>query len=159
MRKIVIVCLLCLFVATVQAQELPIPRYATLKSDLVNMRSGPGERYPIEWVYKRVNMPVEIIDAYEYWYKVKDFENTSGWMHKKMLSQKRYGLTAPNGKTAVYKKEDATSDVTAYFDGSSIVQLLKCSPKSAFCLISYEQLKGYVLKKDIFGVYPNEEID
>ena len=28
---------------------LPIPRFASLRSDQVNVRTGPGARYPIEW--------------------------------------------------------------------------------------------------------------
>ena len=29
---------------------LPIPRYASLRADVVNLRAGPGARYPIDWV-------------------------------------------------------------------------------------------------------------
>ena len=38
-----------------------LPRMASLRSKLVNARSGPVSRYPIEWVYKQKNaLPVEI---------------------------------------------------------------------------------------------------
>ena len=39
---------------------LPLPRFASLRSDEANVRSGPGTRYPIEWVFRRKGMPVEI---------------------------------------------------------------------------------------------------
>ena len=35
------------------AEGLPLPRFASLKSDQVNLRAGPGTRYPIQWVYNR----------------------------------------------------------------------------------------------------------
>ena len=30
---------------------LKLPRFVSLHSNLINARSGPGVRYPIEWVY------------------------------------------------------------------------------------------------------------
>ncbi len=33
--------------------HLHLPRYVSLRSDEVNMRSGPGERYPVLWQYRR----------------------------------------------------------------------------------------------------------
>ena len=39
---------------------LPLPRFAALRSDEVYLRTGPGPRYPIDWVYKRRDLPLEI---------------------------------------------------------------------------------------------------
>src|SRR5260370_7508563 len=44
---------------------LPIPRFASLRSDEVNVRTGPGARYPVDWVFKRKPMPVEIAAEYQ----------------------------------------------------------------------------------------------
>src|SRR5476649_1199442 len=46
---------------------LPIPRFASLRSDEVNVRTGPGTRYPVDWVFKRKGMPIEIVAEYENW--------------------------------------------------------------------------------------------
>ncbi len=35
------------------ASGLALPRYVSLKSDRVNLRSGPGTDYPTSWVYRR----------------------------------------------------------------------------------------------------------
>jgi len=40
---------------------LPVPRFASMRSDEVNVRAGPGTRYPVEWVFQRKNMPVEVV--------------------------------------------------------------------------------------------------
>jgi len=29
---------------------LPVPRYVSLRSSKINLRSGPGMNYPIQWV-------------------------------------------------------------------------------------------------------------
>ncbi len=43
---------------------LPLPRFVSLRAAEVNMRIGPGVRYPIDWVYQRRNLPVEIVDEH-----------------------------------------------------------------------------------------------
>ena len=148
-----------LIVPVVNAQEMSVPRYASLKSEKVNLRAGPGERYPIEWIYQRIHLPIEIIDAYDNWYKLKDADNTTGWMRKNMISNRRFALTPKDKRLSLYKKDNMTSPVIAYFEGQSIVHLMKCDKGNPFCLVSYENLKGYILKNELFGLYPNEEVD
>ena len=82
--------------------QSPLPRFASLRSNEINLRTGPGERFPIEWVYRRVALPVEIIDEFEHWRKIRDVDNTTGWVHKKMLSNKRTALTLKNKKHTLY---------------------------------------------------------
>ena len=142
-----------------KAQEAVFPRFASLRSDTVYMRSGPGERFPIEWVYKRKGFPVIITDSFEHWHKVQDIENTQGWIHKTMLSGKRMALTPLNEKTILYQKKNLNSKHLAYFNGQSIVQLLECLPNGIFCKVKYNELKGYILKEKLFGLFKNEEID
>ena len=77
---------LCLSVSSinfVQAAEedesesgLAIPRMVSLRSSLINVRSGPGSRYPIEWVYKQKGAPVEIIAEFELWRKIRYWEGS-----------------------------------------------------------------------------------
>jgi len=35
---------------------LPVPRYVSLRSNQINLRSGPGMNFPIEWVYQRKHL-------------------------------------------------------------------------------------------------------
>src|SRR6185312_15826767 len=71
------------------ATGLPLPRFAALRSDEVNMRAGPGTRYPINWVYKRRDLPVEIEREFEVWRLVKDPDGTKGWVHQATLTGRR----------------------------------------------------------------------
>ena len=52
---------LVLFLFTIPAWAT---EYASLKYDQVNLRTGPGERYPIMWVYQEKNFPVEVLDSF-----------------------------------------------------------------------------------------------
>src|SRR3546814_20543597 len=64
---------------------LPLPRFVTLRADEVNLRTGPGTRYPIDWVYQRRGMPVEIIDEFDTWRRIRDWQGTEGWVHQSMV--------------------------------------------------------------------------
>ncbi|MEI3544712.1 MAG: hypothetical protein V8R23_00280 [Alphaproteobacteria bacterium] len=44
---------------------LALPRMVSLRSNLINARSGPGARYPIEWVYMQKGAPVEIVAEFQ----------------------------------------------------------------------------------------------
>src|SRR5580658_7689361 len=69
--------------------EAPLPHFATLHSDKVNLRAGPGDRYPIQWVYLRKDWPVEVIAQFDHWRRVRDWEGTEGWVHEKMVTSRR----------------------------------------------------------------------
>ena len=43
----------------------------------------------IEWVYRRAGQPVEVIDEYETWRRIRDWEGTLGWVHQSMLQNRR----------------------------------------------------------------------
>ncbi|MFT9064236.1 MAG: SH3 domain-containing protein [Acetobacter persici] len=65
---------------------LPLPRYAALRSDEVNMRAGPGRRFPILWVYHRRGMPVRIEREFDVWRLVEDSTGQKGWIQQATLS-------------------------------------------------------------------------
>ena len=67
----------------------PVQRFVSLRSDVVNLRTGPGVRYPVDWVYKSKYLPVEIIAEFENWRKVRDVHGTQGWIHQSLLSSRR----------------------------------------------------------------------
>ena len=81
--------LLCGTASAATSTGLPVPRFVTLKADEVNVRTGPGTRYPIQWVYRRQGMPVEVIEEYDAWRKIRDVEGTTGWVHKGMVEGRR----------------------------------------------------------------------
>ena len=65
---------------------MPLPRFAALKTDEVNLRSGPGTRYPIQWVYKRRDLPVQIEREFEQWRLISDQDGERGWVNQATLT-------------------------------------------------------------------------
>lgn len=65
---------------------LPLPRYASLRADEVNLRAGPGRRFPILWVYHRRGMPVRIEREFDVWRLVEDATGQKGWVQQATAS-------------------------------------------------------------------------
>ena len=74
---------------TLGASGLPLPRFISISADRANMRAGPGEQYPIMWVYEKKLYPMEIVEEYEQWRKVRDNEGSEGWIHVVLLSWRK----------------------------------------------------------------------
>ncbi|AHI27121.1 SH3 domain-containing protein [Komagataeibacter swingsii] len=64
---------------------LPLPRFAAFRADEVNLRTGPGQRYPIDWVYHRRGLPVKIEREFDVWRLVEDSDGQKGWVHQATL--------------------------------------------------------------------------
>ena len=53
-----------------EANAPKVPRFVSLDAEKVNLRTGPGQRYPIDWVLTRRDMPVEVIAQFENWRRI-----------------------------------------------------------------------------------------
>ncbi len=133
-----------------------LPRFAALRAPEVNMRTGPGTRYPIDWVYRRQNLPVEIIDEYDTWRRVRDFEGTAGWVHQSMLHGRRYIMVA--GDTGAVLRRDPQDDSrpVAKLQRGVIGRLESCG--DVWCVVEAANIKGWLRRDQVFGVYPDEEV-
>ena len=74
---------------------LPLPRFVSLKAQRVNMRVGPGRDYKVEWMYTKAGLPLEILQEYDNWRKVRDPEGNEGWILHSLLSGERTAIVAP----------------------------------------------------------------
>ncbi len=85
---------------------LPLPRFVSLRAREVNLRIGPGVQYPVDWVYLRQNLPVEIVAEYGTWRKIRDWQGTQGWVHQSMVSGTRTFIVTGQERT-IRRKGDA----------------------------------------------------
>ena len=53
-------------------------RFISLKAPKVNMRVGPGKKYPIFWVFMKTGMPFKYIAEFDQWVKIKFLDKTEG---------------------------------------------------------------------------------
>ena len=138
---------------------LPLPRYASLKTNQVNLREGPSRDHATKWVYQRAGLPVEITAEFDIWRKVRDSEGAEGWVLHSLLSGRRTGLVGVGKKGVVYNiyaEARAASGVAATLQSGVIANVRNCD--GAWCLIDGDGYKGYIEQVSLWGVYPNEKI-
>ena len=138
------------------ATGLPLPRFATLRSGEANLRTGPGTRYPIDWVLVQKGMPLEITAEYDIWRRVRDWEGTEGWVHKSSLSGKR-GAVVNSTLRDLRKQDNADAPIVAHIEPGATGQLLSCA--ATWCRVKFGGIKGYLLKTEFWGAYANEVFD
>jgi SH3-like domain-containing protein len=139
--------------------KLPMPRFASLKTDRVNLREGPSKEHATKWVYERAGLPVEITAEFEIWRKVRDSEGIEGWVLHSLLSGRRTALVTPNKKgenSKLYARASASADLAATLQSGVIVNIRNCD--GAWCLVDGDGFKGYMEQEKLWGVYPDEKI-
>jgi SH3-like domain-containing protein len=140
--------------------KLPLPRFASLKTDRVNLREGPSKDHATKWVYERAGLPVEITAEFEIWRKVRDSEGVEGWVLHSLLSGRRTALVTPTKKgenSKLYTRASASADLAATLQSEVIVNIRRCD--GAWCLVDGDGFKGYIEQEKLWGVYPDEKIE
>jgi SH3-like domain-containing protein len=122
--------------------------WKSFKSDDVNVRTGPGTRYPIKWIYKRKNMPLKVLAKYDNWYKIEDFEGETGWAHPNMLSEKRTFVVSAN-EVIMKKSLKENSRSIVKLEKGVIGTIDECLED--LCKIEIEKYIGYVPSSSIWG--------
>ena len=130
--------------AMAQVEQSPsLPRFASLKSDEARMRAGPGDQYPIEWVYRRRGLPVEIVAEFDHWRRVRAPDRTEGWMHRALLSIQR--TIVVQGEVRTMHAEPATwAPPVARLEPGVIVDVQTCDKE--WCHVSVAGREGWLRK-------------
>jgi len=135
---------------------LKVPRFASLHADKVYLRTGPGRRYPIEWVLTRKDMPVEIIAEFEHWRHIREWDGTSGWVEEHMVDDNRFAIVEKGGDRPLYAAPDAASTIVARAQPGAIVRLAECN--GPWCRIEAAGIAGWIRRGDIWGAYFEEKV-
>ena len=143
-------------VPTEDAQGLKIPRFVSMRLGEVNLRVGPGQRYPISWVFVKKDMPVEIIEEFDTWRKIRDWEGTEGWVNHAALSGNRSIIVTGEIRT-LRSSPDAQASPVARVEPGVIGKLRACPDDSPdWCRVDLGDSHGWIRRKEIWGVYPQE---
>jgi SH3-like domain-containing protein len=150
---------------SVGASGLALPRFASLKSDRVNLRQGPGTDYPTAWVFRRAGLPVEIVKEFESWRQVRDAEGTTGWVLGSMLSGRRTAVVLPweqkaeqqqPASAALRDDDSATARPLAYVEAGVLASIISCDGR--WCRLSVGGFRGYIEQVKLWGAYQGEVI-
>jgi len=141
-------CLVALIPPAI-AQDRDVPYWATLRFDTVNMRKGPSQDFPIDWVYKRKGLPVKVVRLREGWRLVQDPEGTQGWIAASQLSPKLGALIVGEGNAEL--REDASNIAALRWQAEPGVvgELIRC--REGFCEIDVAGRSGWVSEERLWG--------
>lgn len=167
-RSLIIIIMVwcgCLLSAGMQAHArdirnpsgLPVPRFVSLKSGEVNVRTGPGTRYPIQWVYRREGWPVEIVEEFDQWRKIRDIEGSAGWVHKTMLDGRRNALIRGKEERILRSEPEESSRPVLKAKPMVLVRVVECGAQ--WCRVQAQSRKAWLRKTYLWGIYPQEILE
>ena len=146
MRKYLIVFLFLLPLSSI-AQESNY--FVMLKNKKVNVRYGPSLDYPVKYVYRKIGLPLKVIDKKENFRRIIDHKKNSGWIHVSQLRPSR-SLISTNEKI-LFKKPTKYSKPLAKLDQGRLLKVIKCEEK--WCNIKTGDYSGWIKKDDnIWGI-------
>jgi SH3-like domain-containing protein len=133
--------------------NLPLPRFVSLKASESNVRRGPSLTHRIDWVFKRRNMPLQVVAEYGHWRRVIDRDGQGGWVHYTMLSGART-VVIEGDATPLRARPDASSLENALLEPGVVARLGDCDPE--WCQLNAGGYRGWVPKAQLWGVAPAE---
>ena len=136
---------------------LPLPRFASLKTDEVNLRTGPGLRYPIEWIYKRRDLPVQIEREFEVWRLISDADGVKGWVHQATLVGRRT-FVVTGGEHTIRADPNDKAAAAARVKPGVIGRLRACEANAGWCQVQVGDYRGWLRRDAFWGAFPNEAI-
>ncbi|MDC2973722.1 SH3 domain-containing protein [Candidatus Pelagibacter sp.] len=118
-----------------------------LKNDKVNVRYGPSFDYPIKYIYKKINLPVKVIDKKENFRRIIDNKKNGGWIHISQLKQSKSFITVSN--KILFKKPTKFSQPLAKIEAGRLLIVKKCERN--WCLVETKSFKGWVDEENLWG--------
>ncbi len=143
------------------ASGLPLPRFVSLKSGRVNSRIGPGPNYPVDWLYLKSGLPMEIIQEYDNWRRVRDADGSEGWINQSLLSGRRTAIAAPWQRGKEIRIELLAEPYTdaakvAVIEPGAIGAIKACN--GLWCEMTFAGHSGWLSQRLVWGAYPGETI-
>ena len=132
-----------------RAQDDPA-RFASLRASEVNLRAGPGMRYPIEWRFQRRSLPVVVLRSLDNWRRISASDGTTGWVHQSMLSSRRTVIVVEDGAD-VHIQSGTDSRLRAHAERGAIGTLRSCTADVAWCEVNFSGVEGWVRGAALWG--------
>ena len=122
--------------------------FLMLKNNEVNVRYGPSFDYPIKYIYKKIKLPVQLIDKKENFRRIIDHKKNSGWIHISQL-RKANSLIVLEDKI-LFKNNSKFSKPIIILEKGRLVLIKKCI--SNWCNIKTDKYRGWVQTDNVWGI-------
>lgn len=139
-----------LLAGTMARAEGPVlPRFASLAAPKVYLRRGPAFGDRILWIYHRKGLPVEIVDQYDVWRRVRMPDGAVGWVHHAMLSSTRTVVVVGLAKAAIRNGPGPTAKLIAMAEPGVIARLDRC--QGPVCDVRVSGMNGWIERAALWG--------
>ena len=151
-KNFIILTNLIFFLYIYQALSEPTLLFESIKfkTKVANLRTGPGNWYPVKWVIKSPGLPLQVLKESNMYKKVKLYDGSLGWIHKDLISSQVTSILIKD--TYVFK---ANGKKIARAMKGAIVNLDFCNkpenPDEIYCKIKHDSINGFILKKYLWG--------
>ena len=142
-KKLIAIFFLIFFSSTSFSDEI----FLSLKKNKVNVRYGPSLESPIKYIYKKINLPIKLIDKKENFRRIIDHKKNSGWIHISQLKKINSVITLKD--KILFKKPTNFSKPLAKIKRGRVLIVQKC--QNNWCKIKTEKFKGWINRSDIWG--------
>jgi SH3-like domain-containing protein len=146
MKKILLL-LIIIFSSDLVANEKS--EFLSLKKSKVNVRYGPGFDYPVKYIYKKINLPVKIIDEKENFRRIIDFKKNSGWIHTSQLKKNKAFILLEG--QILFKKPTKYSKPILKIAKGRLLLVKKC--KKIWCRVKTKNYTGWIKNEKVWGAF------
>jgi SH3-like domain-containing protein len=149
MSRRLLLALAALIALPAHAEDRDVPYWASLRVDEVNMRVGPSENYPIDWVYHRQGLPVKVVRLYQGWRRVRDPDGAEGWIVARLLNPERTAVVVGKGLAPMRAGASATSALRWNVEPGVVGKLGEC--EDGWCEFAVAKRAGWVEQDRLWG--------
>ena len=135
--------------APAAAQENDLPYWASISAPEANMRRGPGEQFPIEWVYHRQGLPVKVVRLLQGWRYVEEPDGTTGWISACLLSRQRTAVVTGEGLAPMRAAPEAAAHLRWNLEPGVLGVLGDC--EAGWCELDVDGHRGWVEQARLWG--------
>jgi SH3-like domain-containing protein len=131
------------------AQERETPYWASIRAKEVNMRVGPSENYPVDWVYKRKGLPLKVVRVMQGWRLVVDPDGTQGWVFAALLSPERTALVIGDRLAAIRAEPSPGAPLRWNAEPGVVGKLGDC--EAGWCELDVAGRRGWIDAERLWG--------
>ena len=142
-----IIKILIILIFTSSAFSENKEKFLMLKNEKVNVRYGPSFDYPIKYIYKKIYLPIKVIDKKENFRRIIDHKKNSGWIHISQLKQSKSFITVSH--KIIFKKPTKFSKPLAKLDTGRLLLVKKC--ERSWCYVETGVFKGWIENESVWG--------
>ncbi len=132
-----------------QEQDVVLPYWASIDTSEVYMRTGPGEQFPIMWVYTREDLPVRVVRLMQGWRYVEEPDGTKGWMSGRLLSRQRTAIVSGEGLAPMRSEGSAGGALRWNLEPGVVGLLGDC--EAGWCEFEVGRHTGWVEQSRLWG--------